>query len=113
MSSASPSVPWSAPFSWPAIRMLTQVYEGVPAADLEGLRRTQTPILMLAGEREPKTVHRALTEVTSRAPKAVARVVPRMHHAWSAEDPEPFRRVLQHWMAVREPASELTPSAQS
>jgi pimeloyl-ACP methyl ester carboxylesterase len=90
-----------------ARRMATQVYEGMPAADLEGLRRAQTPILMLAGEREPKAVHRALTEVTSRAPNAVARLVPRMHHVWSAEDPELFRRVLQHWLAVREPASEL------
>jgi pimeloyl-ACP methyl ester carboxylesterase len=96
-----------------ARRMLTQVYQGVPAGDLEGLRRAQTPILMLAGEREPKAVHRALTEVTSRAPKAVARVVPRMHHAWSAEDPELFRHVLQHWLAVREPASELTPPTRS
>lgn len=90
-----------------ARRMLTQVYEGVPAADLAGLRRAQTPILVLAGERESKAVQRALTEVTSRAPKAVARIVPRMHHAWSAEDPELFRRVLQHWLAVREPGPEL------
>jgi hypothetical protein len=91
-----------------ARRMLTQVYDGVPAADLEGLRHTQTPILMLAGEREPRAVHRALTEVTSRAPKAVARIVPRMHHAWTAEDPELFRHVLRHWLAERQPAPELT-----
>lgn len=90
-----------------ARRMLTQLYAGVPAADLEGLRHTQTPILMLAGEREPQVVRRALIEVTSRAPKAVARIVPRMHHAWSAEDPELFRRVLRHWLAAREPAPEL------
>jgi pimeloyl-ACP methyl ester carboxylesterase len=90
-----------------ARRMLTQVYEGVPAAELDGLRRTRAPILMLAGEREARTVHRALTEVTSRAPAAVARTVPRMHHVWSAEDPELFRRVLRHWLAVREPGPEL------
>lgn len=95
-----------------ARRMLIQVYEGVPAADLEGLRRAPTPILMLAGEREPKAVHRALTEVTTRAPKAVARMVPRMHHAWSAEDPELFRRVLQHWLAVRKPGPELASGLQ-
>jgi pimeloyl-ACP methyl ester carboxylesterase len=74
---------------------------------VRGRRHTQTPILMLAGERESKAVQRALTEVTSRAPKAVARVVPRMHHAWSAEDPELFRHVLHHWLARHEPASEL------
>lgn len=95
-----------------ARRMLTQVYEGVAAADLERLRRAQTPILMLAGERETKAIHDALAEVPSRAPKAVARVVPRMHHVWSAEDPELFRRVLQHWLAMREPASELAPRRQ-
>lgn len=91
-----------------ARRMLTQVYDGVPAAELEGLRRTRTPILMLAGEREPKAIHRALTEVTSRAPNAIARTVPRMHHAWSGEDPELFRRVLHHWLTTREPEPELT-----
>jgi pimeloyl-ACP methyl ester carboxylesterase len=90
-----------------ARRMLTQVSAGVPAADLEGLRRTRTPILMLAGEREPKAVHRALPEVTSRAPEAVARTVPGMRHEWSAEDPELFRRVLLHWLAAGEPGPEL------
>jgi pimeloyl-ACP methyl ester carboxylesterase len=90
-----------------ARRMLTQVYAGVPAADLDGLRRAETPILILAGEREPKVVHRALPEVTSRAPNAIARTVPRMHHTWSGEDPELFRHVLQHWLATGEPAPEL------
>jgi pimeloyl-ACP methyl ester carboxylesterase len=95
-----------------ARRMLTQLYDGVPAPDLEGLRRAQTPILMLAGERDSQAVHRALTEVTARAPRAVARIVPRMHHAWSAEDPELFRHVLQHWLAMRKPAAELAPRRQ-
>lgn len=93
-----------------ARRMLTQVCAGVPAADLEGLRPVRAPILMLAGEREPRAVHRALTEVTSRAPGAVARMVPGMGHEWSAQDPELFRRVLRHWLAVREPGPELTPA---
>jgi hypothetical protein len=30
-----------------------------------------------------------------------------MHHTWSAEDPELFRHVLEHWLATREPAPEL------
>lgn len=38
-----------------ARRMLTQVYAGVPASDLEALRRTRTAILMLVGQREPKS----------------------------------------------------------
>ncbi|MFG1947500.1 alpha/beta fold hydrolase [Nonomuraea sp. NPDC048826] len=92
-----------------ARRMLREIYGGVPAADLDGLRRTRTPILMLAGEREPKLMHRALSEVTSRAPRAVARIAPGMHHAWSGEDPELFRRVLLHWLTRGEPLPDLLP----
>ncbi|MFC0624867.1 alpha/beta fold hydrolase [Kribbella deserti] len=90
-----------------ARRMLDQVYDGVAAAELDGLRRTRTPILMLAGEREPKVIRQAMTEVTSRAVNATARVAPGMHHAWSAEDPELFRRVLLHWLTSQQPAPEL------
>ncbi|GIF73604.1 hypothetical protein Asi02nite_31220 [Asanoa siamensis] len=88
---------------------MTQVYAGVPAATLDLLRRVGTPMLALAGAREPKTVHRALTEITSRAPHATARLVPRMHHVWTAEDPHLFRRVLLHWLTTREPAPGLLP----
>ncbi|MDA0632083.1 alpha/beta hydrolase [Nonomuraea sp. MCN248] len=92
-----------------ARRVLHQVYAGVPAADLEGLRRTRAPILMLAGEREPGAVHRAQSEVTSRAPESLARTVPGVGHQWSAEDPRLFRRVLRHWLTTRQPDPCLLP----
>jgi hypothetical protein len=48
----------------------------------------------IVGEKEPRTFRDALSEVTSRAPQAVARLVPGMHHVWSVEDPELFHDTL-------------------
>lgn len=78
--------------------LVTQVYDGVASADLEGLRSASVPILALAGEREPRVVRRALTELTSRSSHVHARLVPRMHHVWSAEDPALFNDVMRAWL---------------
>jgi pimeloyl-ACP methyl ester carboxylesterase len=92
-----------------ARRMMTQVYDGVPAADLEGLRDLRAPMLAIAGEKEPRTVRRALDDIASRVPRAVARLAPGMHHVWSAEDPELFHDVLAHWLTTAEPSPALLP----
>lgn len=92
-----------------ARRLMTQVYDGVVPADLDGLRRLDAPVLALAGEKEPRSVHRALDEITSRAPHATARLAPGMHHVWSAENPELFHETLSHWLATREPSPLLLP----
>lgn len=92
-----------------ARRMMTQVYDGVRAADLDGLRTLTAPVLALAGEKEPRTVHHALDDILSRAPHAVVRLAPGMHHVWSAEDPELFHDVLAHWLATCEPSPALLP----
>lgn len=92
-----------------ALRMMTQVYDGLSDADIAGLSAARFPVLAIAGEREPKIVRQSLTRVTEHIPGAAARLAPRMHHVWSAEDPELFHRVLRHWLTRAEPSEELLP----
>lgn len=94
-----------------ALRMMTQVYDGLSDTDIAGLSRASFPILAVAGEREPKLVRDSLTRITDCAPGAAARLAPRMHHVWSAEDPELFHRVLLHWLTRAEASEELLPLA--
>lgn len=93
-----------------ARRMVPEIYDGVPAALLDGLRRLEAPVLAIVGEKEPRTFRDALGEVTSRAPRAVARLAPGMHHVWSLEDPELFHAALSHWLTAGEPLPALLPA---
>jgi pimeloyl-ACP methyl ester carboxylesterase len=73
------------------------------------LRGLDAPVLAIVGEKEPRTFRDALSEVTSRAPRAEARLVPGMHHVWSVEDPELFHDTLAHWLTTGEPSPALLP----
>lgn len=90
-----------------ARRMLHEIYAGVPAATLDGLRSLEAPLLAIAGEREHRAVRAALGDIAGRTPYGSAALAPRMHHVWSAEDPELFHRVLAHWLAHTGPSPEL------
>ena len=94
-----------------ARRMMREIYAGLPSTALDGLRTLDAPLLAIAGEREPKAVRHALPEVVSRAPHATAALAPKMHHVWSAEDPELFHDVLSHWLTTAEPSPLLLPAA--
>lgn len=92
-----------------ALRMMTQVYDGLSDADVAGLSAVRFPVLAIAGERESTLVRQSLTRITGYAPGTAARLAPRMHHVWSAEDPKLFHRVLLHWLTRAEPSEELLP----
>lgn len=91
-------------------RMVPEIYAGVPARELDGLRRLTAPILAIVGEQESRTFRDALDEVTSRAPHAAARLAPGMHHIWDVEDPELFHSTLLHWLTTGEPSPALLPA---
>lgn len=78
--------------------LVRQVYDGDALADLPGLRGGSVPILALAGERESRDFHLALEEFTLHSDLVAARLVPRLHHVWSVEDPELFNAVLRQWL---------------
>lgn len=90
-------------------RLTAEVYDGVRAADLDGLRAGSVPVLALAGEREPKEIRRALAELTSRSDAVTTRLVPGMHHVWSAEDPELFNDVMRTWLLEQRAEPRLLP----
>ena len=94
-------------------RLVPQLYDGVSAAELDGLRRLTAPILAIVGEKESRILRDALDEVTSRVPHAVARLAPGMHHIWDVEDPDLFHTTLAHWLATGEPSPALLPVAPS
>ena len=93
-----------------AQRMMREVYDGVPAHVLDGLRGLEAPLLAIAGEREPRVVRAALDDIVGRTPHGTAAIAPRMHHVWSAEDPELFHRVLSHWLTYVAASPELRPA---
>lgn len=90
-------------------RMVPEIYDGVPARDLDGLRRFTGPVLAIVGEKEPRVIRDALDEVTSRVPHAFARLAPGMHHVWDVEDPDLFHDTLAHWLTTGEPSPALLP----
>lgn len=90
-------------------RLVPQIYDGVPARLLDGLRDLTAPILATVGEKESRTFRDALDEVTSRVPHAAARLAPGMHHIWDVEDPDLFHTTLAHWLATGEPSPALLP----
>lgn len=90
-------------------RMVPEIYDGVPAGDLDGLRRFTGPVLAIVGEKEPRVIRDALDEVTSRVPHAVARLAPGMHHVWDVENPELFHDTLAHWLTTGRPSPALLP----
>ncbi|ACQ80731.1 alpha/beta hydrolase fold protein [Beutenbergia cavernae DSM 12333] len=78
-----------------AKRMMAELFAG---ALPQGLDAADVPVLLLAGAREPREIARSNVAVARVLPRAEVRTVPRMHHAWSAEDPELFNRVMQTWL---------------
>lgn len=52
------------------------------------------PFLAVAGEREAGSVERAFPVLRAALPQTQTWVAPRMHHAWSAEDPGLFTRMV-------------------
>lgn len=89
--------------------LVRQVYDGAAVADLPGLRGSDVPILALAGQRESRDFHVALEEFTLHSDRVAARLVPRLHHVWSVEDPELFNTVLRQWVMEGTPQARLVP----
>ncbi|PJJ73504.1 alpha-beta hydrolase superfamily lysophospholipase [Diaminobutyricimonas aerilata] len=90
-----------------ATRLMRQVYDGVPAVELDRLRDAAVPLLAIAGGAEPRLTRDSFPSLSARSSAVVTRIAPRMHHQWSAEDPELFHRVLAHWLRTGEPSPEL------
>jgi pimeloyl-ACP methyl ester carboxylesterase len=90
-----------------AHRMMAEVYGGGLTALLPGLVGCDVPILALAGEREHRSARDSFPELTGRATSVTTRIVPKKHHAWNAEDPELYNRIMSEWLTSRTASAEL------
>ncbi|MFK7834984.1 MAG: alpha/beta fold hydrolase [Sulfitobacter sp.] len=70
--------------------LMFDVYSLLPEIDV--------PTLIVAGENEHETILRALTEYQERMPNCVARIVPKMGHAWCNQDPDLFAGTVTSWV---------------
>ncbi|GAB2635075.1 alpha/beta fold hydrolase [Kribbella swartbergensis] len=78
-----------------ARRMLDDVHTGgVP----DNLGAYDGPMLLVAGEREPRVVRRSLRAVAPVVPHAETRLAPRMHHIWNIENPHLFDTMILTWL---------------
>ncbi|WP_166880356.1 alpha/beta fold hydrolase [Salinibacterium sp. ZJ450] len=89
-----------------ARRMMAETYSGV-TEQLSGLVGSTVPLLVLAGEKDDPSVARSFPDFTSRSTAATTHIVPKMHHAWNAEDPELFNRIMREWLTRRTASAEL------
>lgn len=52
------------------------------------------PLLVVAGQREPRSVRDAFALIRGALPQASTWIAPRMHHRWNAQDPGLFNRMV-------------------
>lgn len=84
---------------------LAEVY----SAGLVAPERIRAPLLAVAGEKEIGYFSDSLRAIGAASPRAVTRLAPGMHHAWSGEDPELFNRILRTWLDEGAAHPELLP----
>lgn len=96
----------SPPISRPKlIEQLREVYPG----DVTTLEHITAPLMAIAGERELRYFHDSLDAIRSARPDATLGLAPGMHHAWNAEDPALFNRILRTWLDEHTASHELLP----
>ncbi|MGO1544593.1 MAG: alpha/beta fold hydrolase [Gulosibacter sp.] len=66
------------------------LHGGLPAGGF----RYPGPLLAVAGERDTPSVRAAFPALRAALPQTRTWVVPKMHHAWNAEDPELFTEMV-------------------
>lgn len=84
---------------------LREVYPG----GVTRLEDIAAPLMAIAGEREMRYFHDSLEVIRAARPDATIGLAPGMHHAWNAEDPALFNRILHSWLDERTAHPELLP----
>ena len=63
-----------------------------------GLEKIASPVLFIAGEREPKDVKRSHVMLAEIMPNAKSRVAPGLGHGWLAEAPDLHIKMVRAWV---------------
>lgn len=89
-------------------KLAEQLHEVYPGG-VTSLADVSAPLMAIAGEREMRYFHDCLQVVRAARPDATIGLAPGMHHAWNAEDPELFNRILRTWLDERAAHADLLP----
>lgn len=73
------------------------------------LSDAQTPVLVLAGEKEMAAMHASCRELVAALPNAEGRLAPGAHHPWNLEKPELFNKTIMAWLNGYPLPEELLP----
>lgn len=76
------------------IQVLTAALTFSPPPELG---KVSTPVLVLAGEREPRLVHRSMADLVALLPAVAARRIPGGDHGWPLSQPQLFAQILEEW----------------
>ena len=90
-------------------KLLEQLREVYPGG-VTPLAAITAPLMAVAGAREMRYFHDCLAVIRAARPDAVLGLAPGMHHAWNAEDPALFNRVLRAWLDERTAHPNLLPA---
>jgi pimeloyl-ACP methyl ester carboxylesterase len=71
------------------------------------LARFDRPVLVLAGAKEVKLIHRSMNELAEVLPRAAGRLVPGGDHVWPFRDPQLFSDTVRAWCSDRPLPSPL------
>jgi pimeloyl-ACP methyl ester carboxylesterase len=72
-----------------------------------GLRAAPNPTLFVAGGREPRATRRSNAMLAAAMWRAEARLAPRLHHGWIANDPDLHCRMVEAWITDAPLPAEL------
>ena len=61
----------------------------------------QSPLLVVAGEKENNLVKRAQAEICAYVERSETAIVPKVGHVWSYENPVLFAEVIEQWCTNR------------
>lgn len=79
-----------------------RMFDDVMAGEVPpGLAAFTAPLLAVVGEREPRSIRASLQVIRYVVPQAEVRLVPGLHHVWSAEGDEGvdlFNETLRRWL---------------
>jgi pimeloyl-ACP methyl ester carboxylesterase len=71
------------------------------------LGRFDRPVLLLAGAKEVRLIHRSWAELAGALPRAAVRLVPGADHVWPLRDPALFSDTVRAWCSDRPLPSPL------
>jgi pimeloyl-ACP methyl ester carboxylesterase len=75
----------------------------------DGLKNVNTPVLVMAGEKDYKIIRESAKDLTEILPLSKGFMAPKVGHAWNLEAPQLFNRVLRRWINDKDLKEELLP----